>query len=107
MAQDQNASSIDQATQDLIQSLQQSNPGMQQSGGIRSREMNGVSAREVDLTSHSPIEQNGSPLPERDRLVVRPASNGNYLYLVFIAPERDFAALEPTFKKMLDSVQVE
>lgn len=106
-AQDQNAGSVDQATQDLIQNLQQSNPGMKQSGSIRSRDMNGVSGREVDLTSNSPIEQNGSPLPELDRLVVRAASNGNYLYLIFIAPERDFAALQPTFQKMLDSVQVE
>src|SRR5437588_4069643 len=31
-AQDQNAGSLDQATQDLIQNLQQSNPGMQPSG---------------------------------------------------------------------------
>lgn len=107
MAQDQNAGSIDQATQDLIQSLQQSNPGMQQSGSIRSRDVNGVSGREVDLASLSPIEQNGSPLPERDRLVVRPGTNGNYLYLIFISPERDFEALQPTFKKMLDSVEVE
>ena len=106
-AQDQNAGSLDQATQDLIQNLQQSNPGMKQSGSIRSRDMNGASGREVDLTSNSPIEQNGSPLPERDRLVVRPDNNGNYLYLIFIAPERDFAALQPTFDRILNSVQVE
>lgn len=106
-AQDQNAGSLDQATQDLIQNLQQSNPGMKQSGSIRSRDMNGTSGREVDLTSNSPIEQNGSPLPEHDRLVVRPDGNGNYLYLIFIAPERDFAALQPTFDRMLDSVQIE
>ena len=106
-AQDQNAGSLDQATQDLIQNLQQSNPGMKQTGSIRTIDLNGVSGREVDLASNSPIEQNGSPLPEHDRLVVRPDSNGNYLYLIFIAPERDFAALRPTFDHILGSLQVE
>lgn len=106
-AQDQNAASLDQATQDLIQNLQQSNSGMKQSGSIRTVDLNGVPGREVDLTSNSPIEQNGSPLPEYDRLIVRPDSNGNYLYLIFIAPERDFAALRPTFARILDSLQIE
>ena len=106
-AQDQNAGSLDQAAQDLIQNLQQSNPGMKQTGSIRNVDLNGVSGREVDLSSTSPVEQNGSPLPERDRLVVRPGTNGGYLYLIFIAPERDFAALQPTFNHILESVQVE
>ena len=105
--QDQNAGSLDQATQDLIQNLQQSNPSMKQLGNIRSRDVNGASGREVDLSSSSPIEQNGSPLPERDRLVVRSDNNGNYLYLIFIAPEPDFDALRPTFDHILESVQVE
>src|SRR5256714_407477 len=34
--QDQNAQSLDQATQDLIQNFQQSNPGMRVSGSVRS-----------------------------------------------------------------------
>jgi hypothetical protein len=46
-------------------------------------------------------------LPERDRLVLVPVSNGNFLYLIFIAPERDFGALEPTFEKMLSSLRVQ
>jgi hypothetical protein len=105
--QDPNANSLDQAAQDLIQNLQQSNPGMRQNGSIRSASVNGTQGREVDLGSASPIQQNGSPLPERDRLVVVPVSNGNFLYLIFIAPERDFGALEPTFEKMLGSLRIQ
>jgi Zn-dependent protease with chaperone function len=104
-AQDSKSGSLDQFTQNLIQNLQQSNPGMRQSGDIRSTQINDVSGREVDLTSSSPIQQNGSALPERDRLIVRPAGEG-YLYLIFIAPERDFEALSPTFRKILESVRV-
>ena len=105
-AQDSRAGSLDEFTRSLIQNLQQSNQGMRQSGDIRSIEINGVSGREVDLTSSSPIQQNGTALPERDRLVVRPAGDGGYLYLIFIAPERDFETLSPTFRKIMDSVRV-
>jgi hypothetical protein len=105
--QDPNANSLDQAAQDLIQNLQQSNPGMRQNGSIRSASVNGNQGREVDLSSASPIQQNGSPLPERDRVVMVPASNGNFLYLIFIAPERDFGALEPTFEKMMESLRTQ
>ena len=105
--QDAKAGSLDQIARDLVQNLQQSNPGMRQDGDIRTIEANGASARTVDLASNSPIQQNGSPLPERDRLVVIPGGDGAYVYLIFIAPERDFEALRPTYEKILDSVRVQ
>jgi hypothetical protein len=61
----------------------------------------------VDLASNSPIQQNGSPLPERDRLVVIPTGDSTYVYLIFIAPERDFEALWPTYEKILGSLRVQ
>lgn len=106
-AQDAKAGSLDQVARDLVQSLQQSNPGLRQSGDIRSIDVNGAQAREVDLAGASPIQQNGSPLPEHDWLVLREGSQGSYVYLIFIAPERDFAALQPTFQRILNSVRLE
>ena len=105
-AQDTNASSLDQATEDLIQSLRQSNPDLQTSGSPRSVRVNGVSGRSVDLTATSPVEQNGQPLREHDWLVTLPSSSGGLLYVIFIAPENDFSKLRPTYEKMLDSLQV-
>ena len=105
--QDTNAGSLDQAAQDLIQNLQQSNPGMRQNGSISGVQVNGTQGRQADLSGRSPIQQDGSPLPERDRLVLVPASNGNYVYLIFISPERDFGALEPTFERMLGSLRLQ
>lgn len=105
--QDENAGSIDQVTQDLVENLQRTNQGMRETGLMRTISVNRTAAREVDLSSTSPLEQNGNPLPERDRLVVVPASDGSYVYLIFIAPERDFGALEPTFERMLDTFRVE
>ena len=105
-AQDQNASSLDQATQDLVQNLQQTNPGLKTSASIQQIDVNGIQGRSVNLTGNSPIQENGRALPERDWLVTVPRSQGGLLFLVFITPENDFSQLRPTFQKMLDSLQV-
>ena len=105
-AVDQDARSLDQVMEDLVENLQQRNPGMRTRGSIRNLEVNGISGREVDLSANSPIQQNGHALPERDRLVVVPGSGAAYVSLIFVAPERDFGALEPTFQRMLEGLQV-
>jgi hypothetical protein len=104
--EDQNAGSIDQVTQDLVNNLQRTNPGMRQTGNIRTINVSGTPGHEVDLTGNSPIQQNGNPLPERDRLVAVTESDGGYLYLIFIAPEKDFGAVQPTYDRMLESLRV-
>jgi Zn-dependent protease with chaperone function len=107
-AQDQTAGSLDQAAQDFVQSLERRDPGMRKSGEMRNVEVNRIASREIDLTSNSPIQQqNGIALPERDRLVVIPSSGTDYVSLIFVAPEKDFDALEPTFQKMLESLRFE
>ncbi len=103
---DQNANSLDQATQDLIQGMEQSNPGLRQHDSPRRIQVSGMEGRSVTLSGSSPIEQNGRPLSERDWLVTLPDSQGGLLYLIFIAPEKDFGQLRPTFERMLGSVQV-
>jgi beta-barrel assembly-enhancing protease len=105
-AQDTRANNLDQATQDLIQSLQQSNQDLQAVGNPRVIRVNGVEGRSIDLMGSSPVEQNGQPLREHDWLVTLPSGQGELLYLIFIAPENDFGRLRPTFEKMLDSLQV-
>jgi beta-barrel assembly-enhancing protease len=107
MAEDANAGSLDQVAQDLIQNLEQSNPGMRQNGDVKPVDVNGIHGRAADLASNSPIQQNGAAIPERDRLVLLPKPGGAYLYLIFIAPEKDFVALQPSYQKMLDSVQMQ
>jgi hypothetical protein len=104
--QDQNANSLDQATQDLVQSLQQSNPGLQASGNPQPINVNGMQGRSVTLKGNSPIEKRGKPEPERDWLVTVPRSEGGLIYLVFIAPENDFSKLRSTYEKTLNSLQV-
>ena len=105
--QPQNASNLDDATQQLISGLQQQNPGMRQAGEIQKIRVNGVLGRSVDLLGQSPIAgRDGQPLPERDWLVTLPADNGANVSLIFVAPENDFSRLRPTFEQMLKTFRL-
>jgi beta-barrel assembly-enhancing protease len=107
-AQDQSGASLDQETQALAQSLMQSNPGMQQSGGVQSIKVNGMQGRSVTLMGNSPVQQNGRPAKERDWLVTLPDPQGRGLvYLVFIAPDSEFSHLRGTYEHMLNSFRMQ
>ena len=105
-AQDPNADSLDQATGDLVQTLQQSNPGLRVAGNLQNIEVNGLQVRSVTFIGASPIQQNDEALRERDWLVTVARPRGGLLYLVFIAPDRDFGHLQSTYERMLNSLQV-
>ncbi|HEV2964296.1 MAG TPA: M48 family metalloprotease [Candidatus Angelobacter sp.] len=105
-AQDPNASNLDQAMQDLVQNLEQSNPGLQSSGSLQDIQVNGVRGKAVNLRGTSPVQQNGRRLPERDWLIGLPRPQGGLLYLVFIAPENQFGQLSSTYQAMLNSLQL-
>ena len=103
--QPQNASDLNDATQQLISRLQQRNPGMRQAGDIQKIRVNGVLGRSVDLLGQSPLAAgpNGQPQQERDWLVTLSDNNGAGVSLIFVAPENDFSRLRPTFEQMLKS----
>ena len=101
-----NGGSLDQDTQQLIQGLVQSNPGMKADGNPSSINVGGTQGRSIYLTGTSPVQQNGQPVPERDWLVTLPDSQNGLMYLVFVAPQKDFNQLKSTYKKMLNSLQL-
>jgi len=99
--------SLDQATQALIQNMEQSNAGLQASGSTKSTQVNGMQARSQMLTGNSPIQQNGQPLPEQDWLVTIAGPNNQLVYTVFVSPQRDFNRLKSTYRRMLQSLQLQ
>ena len=99
-------SNLDQAMQQILQGLEQDNPGLQPEGNASSIDVNGVQGRSMYLRGNSPIQQNGKPAPERDWLVLVPNPRGGVTYLVFVAPEHDFNKLKPTYQKMLESFRL-
>jgi predicted Zn-dependent protease len=99
--------SLDQATQSLLNSLRQSNPDLRQIGNDQSIRMNGALGRSVDLIGTSPLQdESGRPAQERDWLVTTKRADGSLLYLVFIAPDKDFSSLRPVFEEMLRTLKV-
>ena len=99
--------SLDAAFNQLIINLQQQDANVKPAGRIEKNRVNGVAARAVELSGLSPLrDAKGQPLSERDRLVALQRRDGSLLYLVFIAPERDYARLATTYDQMLASLQV-
>ena len=94
------ANSLDDAVNQLVQNLTQQNQGMRQTSQLQSIRVNGVSGRAVDLSGSSPIAEGGRQIQEHDWLVALPAQQG-LVYLVFVAPERDFTQLKNTYQEML------
>ena len=95
--------SFDQATEELIRNLVQSNPGMKVAGATTSIRVAGTHGRSAYLLGDSPVQQNGQPLQERDWLVTVPNSQGELTYLVFVVPDRDLNQFQPVFQRMLRS----
>jgi len=99
--------SLDQATQDLIAWLRQSNPDQREIGHDEDIRVNSAPGKSVDLIGNSPLKDSGGkPIQERDWLVTFNRPDGSLLYLIFIAPDKDFVGLRPTFEQMLKSLQL-
>lgn len=102
----QNTTSLNTATQQLIASIEQSNPDLRVVGRPQVINVNGQQGRSVDMMGSSPVQQNGRPEQERDWLVTVPRADGTMLYMVFVAPSDDFNHLRPTFQQMLRSFRI-
>jgi Zn-dependent protease with chaperone function len=106
--QPQNArASLDTKVRQLVSSIQQTNAGLRMSGSSQPVTVNGVRGRSVELTGTSPVASNGKALTERDWLVAVPQADGSLLYIVFIAPDRDFSQLRPAFEQMLRTLRLQ
>lgn len=99
-------SSLDDATQQLVQQLVQQNPGMQVSGSPAAVNVGGTQGRQIYLKGTSPVQEKGQAVAERDWLVTVPDPQGGLTYLVFVSPDKDFNQLKPTFEKMLSSLHL-
>jgi Zn-dependent protease with chaperone function len=103
---DSDGESLDQTTQDLLDSLRRSNPGLRMSGDTKDVQVNGARGKSVYLVGDSPVQGTSGPVRERDWLVTLWRRDKSVLYLVFISPDRDFGRMAPTFEQMLRSVRI-
>jgi hypothetical protein len=96
------ADSLQTVTRQLVQQFK-AKQNMQQNGDVASIQVGQQQANSVDLRGQSPVQDGGMGLAEHDWLVTIARPDGGISYIVFVAPERDFATLRPTFQAMLES----
>ena len=99
----QGQGSLKQQTDALIQNIEQGNPGMAAVTDATPLTVSHQPALQIEFLSSSPLATASRPMPERDWLITVHRPDGSLSYLVFIAPEKNFNALRPTFKRILST----
>lgn len=89
---------LEEATDQLIQSLQRSNTAMRVAKDFGQVRVGGLAARSLYLTNDSPL---GGREVDWLIAVLRPEG---LVYFVFVAPEQDFNSYQRSFSKILDTV---
>jgi beta-barrel assembly-enhancing protease len=84
----------------LVQEMMKSNSGMQVQGSSQAIKVGGIDGLQTVLSSKSPYQGQ----TEADVVVTVPRPEGLY-YMVFIAPQNDFASVRTTFQSMIQSVK--
>jgi hypothetical protein len=103
-----NRTSLDDATHQLLQQIRQGNPEHKVVGHDEDIRVNRVPGKSVTMVGPSPIKNSsGQALRERDWLVTLQHSDGSIVWVLFIAPERDFSQFEPAFENMLRSLRLQ
>jgi hypothetical protein len=90
---------IEEATDQLVVSLRQSNPNLREIGNRRRMQVDGADAVSAYFTNGSPAGGN-----ERDWLVTIERPEG-LLFFICVAPENDFDSYDATFQSLINSVR--
>jgi hypothetical protein len=86
----------------------QQNDGLKPLGNAQAVAVGNVQGRSVMFQSTTPFPgANGQPQPERDWLVAVPQRDGSVIFMIFIAPQSEFAQFAPAYEAMLKSVQIQ
>jgi hypothetical protein len=97
---------LDQAVDQLLGSIKDTNPGLQPIGQPKNISVNRRPAKQVALLGESPIREHGQPIPERLSLVAFQGKGNMVLYMIFVAPNDDFDKLLPTFDRIKQSFEL-
>lgn len=99
--------SLEQATSELVQSMQQANPQLQITRQPQAIQVSGgAPAIAVDMIGPSPITSQGQPVAERDMLVTAPRGDGTFMYLIFIGPQQEYQQFAGAYTEMLGSLRM-
>ena len=97
------SNSLEEATSDLVHHIMDANPYLKPvSGSTRRGTVSGENSLSVELSG---TPQGGTA--ERMRVFTRELSDGHVVYVLALAPGGDYVALQPTFDRMVRSLQVD
>lgn len=97
----QHGTSLADSMGQLVAKLKQANPQMSMIGSVESITVNHRPARDAEFSNAS---ANGSAGSERDWVVAVEQPDGNLRTMIFVAPADHFAALKPSFERILRSL---
>ncbi|MDI3255000.1 MAG: M48 family metallopeptidase [Bacillota bacterium] len=92
------------ATNQLIATIQQGNPGMKPATSIQDVLVNKQAGKSVEFVNQG---ASAGGAAERDWLVAISRSDGSLSYLVFVAPQKDFESLRATYEQMLRTFRIQ
>lgn len=93
---------LDSATRDILQEIRRTNPHLRSASRARRETVDGMNARSVTISGRSPV----TGQEERVTVFTRETGDGHVVYALFIAPGQDYTALNATFTRMIQSLQV-
>jgi len=94
---------LQQATDQLVEALRQSNRNMRVVRYHEDIRVDGDDALSTYLSNDSPVAGGGR---ETNWLITLQRPEGLLMFIVFVAPEREFQGYESTFQQMLRSVRI-
>ena len=94
---------LEEASSDLVRQIMAANPSLTPvAGSQRHPAISGASAFSVALSGRSRT----SGVTERVTVFTRELPDGHVIYLLMVAPDKDYAALTPVFDRMVRSLKV-
>ena len=95
--------SLEQATSDIVDQIQQTNPHLSR---VQSSDQRSTVSGEASLSMRLAGRSNATGKDEQVTVVTRELADGHIVYMLLIAPGDEYAALEPTFTHMVRSLRV-
>ena len=97
----QEAHDLQTATNELVQSLAQSNPRMSRGGGSDSGTIGGLAALRTLLSNQNDV----TGRTERIEIYTTLLNDGTLFYLIGVAPDNEYGAYQPVFTRVASSIK--
>ena len=93
---------LEASTEELIESLSRTNPRLTRRSNFRQRSVGGRTGLQTTLSNVSDVTRQ----EETIQLVTTTLRDGSLMYIVAVAPERDYSDYQPHFQRVVQSIRL-